>query len=178
MKLLSLQPMKLPGTLGLISDYRIWIVGFRGKRVTSKLIKWYTRSKYNHIAIILDASGDLFEATFKDGVAYGKRNIKDIKEDYDIFEWPLVKADKVIVQEFLKRHLGKKYDWRMILQFVVKTQTKESRKSSESFYCSELASALGHNTSNPLFNDEDHWKKSPEDVCNSRMLFLKQEVRF
>lgn len=149
------------------------VVLFKTKGFVQSLIKWQTRSKYSHAAI-LTSDGVLIESTTPGGV----RAIANWKQTPDaelfgiggVIDFVPVVTDK---QEnsaiaFLSAQIGKPYDYLMVARFVSRLQ--ESRRSSGKWFCSELVFAALQKAGITLLRDTEPWEVSPGLLARSPLL--------
>lgn len=149
---------------------------FKNKSFVSSTIKRFTRSPYSHCAIILD-SGEVIEAREFKGV----RIIKNIKEAMDedsvvdIYDFAASDNQKMQIENFLRRQLGKGYDYLMIVGFVTRA-SHEGRKSTNRWFCSELVFAALENAGMVFLINLPAWKVSPGILSYSPKLTLSQRL--
>lgn len=99
----------------------------------SKLIRWFTRSKWSHAAIQL-SDGIVYEA-WKGRV----RKQRSFREDHtpgtkvDFFEIEIVGQKACLV--YLEKARGQRYDWMSIIRFVTRAGSLDN---PEICICSEL----------------------------------------
>ena len=148
------------------------VVLFKSKGFFQSLIKWQTRSKYSHAAI-LTSDGVLIEATTPGGV----RAIADWKQtpDAEIFKvegfggyWGQRREDENKAIAFLSEQIGKPYDYLMVARFVSRLQ--ESRRTSGKWFCSELVFAAMQKADITLLRDTEPWEVSPGLLARSPLL--------
>ena len=117
-------------------------LAFKGKSMTSKVIRFWTRSKnYSHIAMSVD--GKLIEAwphggnPLKAWVDYG--SFENHKEGTEVEIWTLEVSESVYhycLEQWRKMaELGVPYDWKSIIGFVLKS----SKDKKNRLFCSEAA---------------------------------------
>lgn len=108
---------------------------FKGRGFISRLIRWQTRSKYSHAALLLSDGRTIIEAWQGAGV-----RVKEITDwtDVDLFEieglTPLVETR---AYSFACDQVGKKYDYWGVIRFV----SRRHMPANEKWFCSELAFA-------------------------------------
>ena len=111
------------------------ILAYRGKSVTSKAIRWLTRSEYSHIAVELD-DGMTVEAWQLDGVVerinYREGHTPGTEVDVFAIKGPV---DSSRAEKFLRDKIGAKYDWLNVFRFIYRKPSIENRR----WFCSELA---------------------------------------
>lgn len=140
------------------------VVLFKTKGFVQSLIKWQTRSKYSHAAI-LTSDGVLIEATTPGGV----RAIANWKQtpDAELFGIEGVINENSAIA-FLSAQIGKPYDYLMVARFVSRLQ--ESRRSSGKWFCSELVFAALQKAGITLLRDTEPWEVSPGLLARSPLL--------
>lgn len=110
------------------------VLFFRGKGFFSMLIRWQTRSRYSHAAILLD-NGHIIESWQKGGVQIS--HIKDWSK-IDAYSVDGMTPDQwETAIKFAKSQLGKKYDLRSVFRFLSKRKAPDNSK----WFCSELVYA-------------------------------------
>lgn len=115
----------------------------------SKSIRWQTRSKYSHAALMLSQdymmpngkkykAGTVWESWQPNGVrkVTGPWDDHDPKTLVDVYG---IKGNLDIVKmiRFLDRQIGMKYDFSSVFRFVSRRDTQDNHK----WFCSELALA-------------------------------------
>lgn len=146
------------------------ILLFKDDSFIGNNIKLFTRGKYSHAAI-RTKDGTIYEAVAK----YGVRKLNHITEKegfnkyiIDVYKVKTTAAQDKVIIKFLEAQLGKKYDFWMVAGFVLYT-TRETRKSSERWYCSEICFASLEKSKIKLLNTEP-WKVAPEHLSWSPFL--------
>lgn len=130
------------------------ILLFRGRGITSSLIRWQTRGAYSHAAILM-RDGRIVESWQGDGVRV--KTLKDWK-DIDCFEVPgLTSEDWDHVIGFCLDKVGEGYDYSGILRFISRRKTG----TNESWFCSELVYAALRYVGINLFRDVSADEVSP-----------------
>ena len=112
---------------------------YEGKSLVSRLIKWRTYSIYSHVSIQIDneiieswvGGGQSGVVISTDPLTYHKKGTNITTIEIEMKNWKpwLV---------FLKSQIGKKYDYKAILNFV-KNKTKQNPNR---WFCSELANTF------------------------------------
>ncbi len=111
--------------------------------IGSWLIKLFTFSKWNHVAVLFEDTGDLLTSTVVDvtlpskvrKTSYAEFSIiypKHVLLDIDI---PDEKAAKL----FAESQMGKSYDWTGILGIMFQNRKWED---NDKWFCSELVEAI------------------------------------
>ena len=142
--------MKIPNNL----QNRPAILLFRGKGLMSALIRWQTRSKYSHAAL-LTREGTVIEAWQFAGV----REI-ELKswEGVDAFDVEgLFNKDWDNVIDFARSKIGCKYDWLAIARFI----SRRSGIRNDRWFCSELVFAAFLRSGIRLLARIPMWKVHP-----------------
>lgn len=142
------------------------VVLFRGKGCVASLIKWQTRSRYSHAAI-LTSDGTLIQSQGKPGVHAIPDWIQT--RDAELFDVQGLKwEDENTALSFLSDQIGKPYDFLMVARFVSRLQ--ENRKSSGKWFCSELVFAALQKAGVDLLRDTEPWEVSPGLLSKSPLL--------
>ena len=143
---------------------------YRDNTLINKLIRFFSRGKFNHASVELD-DRTVIEATLTSGV----RRVKSLADKrskgtlIDVYDVPLTIEQKKIVEDFLLDQVGKPYDFWAIFGFVF-YQSHEGRKSYGKWFCSELVFAAFAKASVPLLSRADAWKVSPVILSYSPLL--------
>lgn len=114
----------------------IRFVAFKGISFLSRLIRFWTRSEYSHIAFLLE-EGLLIEAwKFEDGLRWGYSsfNRHALGTPYEVWSLEVTPYQALAVREFLAELAKDRtpYDLRGFLGFVFK-----NRDSKRKYFCSE-----------------------------------------
>jgi uncharacterized protein YycO len=148
----------------------ISVLSYSGKGPMSKLIKWQTRSKYSHSAIMISNgfSTLMFESNPPEVTQLlGEPAIVRAESAVSILH-PTVEVDEDRMFRWLTKQVGKKYDKTMVVRFV--TRKQETRKSREKWFCSELVYAAFKHVGVDLFRDTEPWEVSPGMLARSPLL--------
>lgn len=152
------------------------IILYKGNSLINRLIRFFSRGQYSHSSIILD-DGTVYEASPSNGVSV-KSDFKSGHLNNDIADFFEVKTtveqDEKIV-EFLKRQLGKKYDYLSVIGFIVYA-TPEKRKLYSRWFCSELISAAFKKVEINLLERTDDWLITPTTLSYSSKLEYKESI--
>jgi hypothetical protein len=109
-----------------------------GKSIPAKLIKFWTKSQYSHVEILVE--GFSYDANTELGLRKYKR------ESYDLGQWDVISLDVEFsvenfgkIERFIKNQIGLKYDWRGIFfsQFV-----NMGIDSDTKWFCSEFVTKI------------------------------------
>lgn len=157
----------------------VWF--FKGVSLTSKLIKFFTWSKYSHVS--LKFSDDmLLEAWHKTNSVqmYSVNEIFSVHKNgtkIDVYELNNEYFDiqtKLIIEEKIKSnsffYLNKKYDFLGVLGFLTKSKIKNNR-----WFCSEIIHKLFKDIGIILINTESY-KVYPGLLSYSPFLVKKKEI--
>ena len=140
------------------------IVLVRGKGIISKAIRLWTHSEWSHCAVCI-ADGVIAEATWP------KVQITGIYDSHKIdfiilrHQVPLCDADIIKLNCFCHSKLGKSYDWRGLLSFVVGFNVH----NKSWYFCSEFVKEACEAANRPLIRKKPHWS-TPEDIYSSLLL--------
>jgi len=109
------------------------ILLYCGIGTISKLIRWQTRSKWSHAAMLLD-DGSVIEAWV--GGVKKSPSISTLHNPgtrVDVFDFKL--SDKEKCLSYLYSKVGARYDYRSIFRFLSRSSKNDPE---ESLFCSEL----------------------------------------
>ena len=147
---------------------KIGIFLHRGKSTISRLIRWQTyagKDGYSHASIMLDGARLIESREFKGvGIVPFPED-----EDMDLFIVEVTEYQKHKIIDFAESQLGKKYDYGSIWGFL-KRSSKESRKSSGKWFCSEFVFACFQKADVNLLERIEAWKVTPEMLSYSPLL--------
>jgi len=147
---------------------------YKGTSLVSRLIRWKTRGKYSHVAVIFN-NGKILEAwqgtnsvrwisSLSDGHTPGTK--------VDIFDIDTLLMEGA-AEKFAKSQVGKEYGYRTILKFLSNT----SGDNKDEWICSEIALAIAIAGGVPLLARVDAYKISPAMLSWSPLLtFNSQEI--
>ena len=113
---------------------------YRGTSVVSRLIRWRTWSDYSHAAWVCE-DGTVLDAWQKGGV----RHVANISIGHkpgtpvEFFQADLTPREIGRIKAFLRKQVGKKYDWHGVLKFISRRRTTADQQKK--WFCSELISA-------------------------------------
>ena len=153
---------------------------YRGTSTISRLIQWFTRSVYSHVALVFD-DGTTYEA-----VEAGFVRAENIRVNHpagvivDILEYktPLTQSEvaqaRAICDELVR--MGGGYDYLMVLAGFPLRFHEQPRASSAKQFCSEAAAVVANRIGRPITERSNPWKISPEDVNKSAVLRWSQSV--
>jgi len=141
------------------------ILQFQGVSLISRLIRFQTRSKYSHTAL-LTSDNTVIEAWHKGGVqevaSISTLHTPGTKVDVFEFTW---KVDKELIEEFARKQVGCKYDFLAILRFLSRRPYTENDR----WFCSELIASAAEYAGYPLIRLPSY-EVSPRDIAGSAKL--------
>jgi len=138
------------------------ILAYKGTSLTSRLIRWQTRSPYSHVAIE-DDNGLVYEAWQGGGVrcltdyteGHKKGTVIDVFSITGDYHRPRVRA-------FAMAQVGKSYDYKSVFRFVSRRETRRD----DHWFCSELVASAFMEGGIVLQNHFPS-RLSPRDICIS-----------
>lgn len=150
---------------------KIGIAQYQGIGPLSRGIRLFTRSQWSHTAIVIWPSVpymdkfQLFEAWGFNGVVrvngYALPTVLSANHHpgtlVDIFTMEVIRRDGQRMLEFLNSQVGKKYDWSLIVKFLIRKPATENGR----WICSELAGEAFKTAGSPLQRMHP-WKMAPE----------------
>lgn len=129
---------------------------------SSKIIRWFTRSQWSHVDLVMPDGSLLGALPFK-GVVQRKED-KNKGETKTLYvRVPDEMAN--LVFNFAEEQLGKKYDWIAIYGFVGRHDWQREGK----WFCSELVFASIKKSGVELLHGKK-WRISPRDLYLSPIL--------
>lgn len=140
---------------------------FRGRGLISALIRWQTRSRWSHAAILDPGTMQMYEAWQGGGVRMKWwPNVTD-RKDIEVFDVPVTNEQRVAMCIFLRAQLGKRYDYLSVIRFVTRHRSKDDSK----WFCSEMVYAAFQAAGiNLLAPDVMAWEVSPGMLAKSPLL--------
>ena len=152
----------------------IRIAQYKGKSLTSKIIKFKTRGVYSHTAIMLD-DNKIVEAW------QGSNEVRIIESlsdghkpgtEVDIYYLDATQSQQVLFVEFVMEQLGKKYDYLGILGFVF----NRNFHGQDSWFCSELFMAACVYAGIVVLKNTESWQASPSLITKSPKLYRVESL--
>ena len=140
------------------------ILAYKGVSWHSKLIRFYTRSEYSHVAIEWE-NKKVTEAL----ASYGVVSSNNYKEHHtpgpvvDVFD---VVCDEEMAWTFCRSVLGEEYDFSAIARFV----TKRKKHTPRRWFCSELVFRACKEGDCRLLERVQAETLSPGDIVSSPLL--------
>ena len=133
--------------------------------LSSRLIRWFSHGPYTHVDVVLPEQKLL--GARSDCPVNGKTGVQARPENYAKFvhvrrvKLSVTPSQEVLFYSFLKRQIGKPYDWRAILAFVF----DRNWRNADAWYCSELvAAALEYAGVIPAYIYAPANKITPDDL--------------
>lgn len=149
---------------------------YKGKSFISKLIKWQTRGKYSHAAIIFK-DGKVIEAwQAGDSLVRFMPSVNEghtLGTEVDIFKVKTTSKQDKVIYDFMRGQVGKKYDWGLILGFLTRGDTDNRDK----WICSELVFAAFKVAGIDLLAATNAYEVSPSLIRRSTLLEYVETVR-
>jgi uncharacterized protein YycO len=128
----------------------------RSKSIGSWAIRALTWSRYSH-AVILDGE-QVIEAVWP---RVRVSNLATLREHHDevlVVDWPSIDGAPVIAAA--RSQVGKPYDWRALLGFLVHRDWAQTN----AWFCSELVAWSFGQGGCPLFRPEEQDRVTPQDL--------------
>lgn len=148
---------------------------YRSRGFVSWAIRFQTRGQYSHAALLLD-DRQAIEAWHKGGVQKGAMgHLQAAKTQIDVYEIT-GDFDKALALEFAEAQVGKPYDFKMVGGFVSR-RSREGRRSTGKWFCSELVYATLEKAGLRLFNRTQAWEVSPDLLKRSPYLLYSHTER-
>lgn len=142
------------------------VLNCTGKKLLSKLIRLFTKSKFSHTAVYIEIWGESFIMDAqKDGIQLRTFNkwTKEYNYEYEVRRAPFEINEKNFSKRMTSR-LGTPYDVKSLVIgqpieiFTGKWVTDKHEDYTKKLYCSEFAAWC--------YGVEDYYKMSPEDFHN------------
>jgi len=147
--------------------------------ILSKLIRWYTKSEFNHVGIIVD-NKYIVEAIPKYGVRlFTLQNYKNQKEagelDFIICKVKnLSESERKIVETFALKQVGKSYDFVQLICVGILYMFRKLRKLEpidlNGWLCSELVAESFYEVGIKFKKDVDPDNITPKDIYTSEVI--------
>ena len=140
----------------------IKILQFQGVSLISRLIRFQTRSKYSHTAL-LTSNDTVIEAWHKGGVqeVESPSTLHTAGTVVDVFDFTW-KVDAEAIEEFARKQIGCRYDFLAILRFL----SRRSYAENDRWFCSELIASACERAGSSLVNLPAS-QVSPRDIAAS-----------
>lgn len=147
---------------------------YQGKSLISKAIRWQTRGIYSHAAIILPC-GDVIEAWHNPGRVRLQQSLSDGHSSgtpVDVFNVATSHNEDTLIDCFLRKQLGKKYDFRAIARFI----SRRNNDNADKWFCSELVFAAFEKAGLDLLARTDAFEVSPVMLSRSPLLVFDHSI--
>lgn len=125
----------------------------------SKLIRFFTWSKFSHIDYVFD-NGSCYSA-MPNGVSFNDNDCYELIEYYE-----LEVVNKIELEKFLYSQSGKPYDWKAIFGFIF----RKNWSSDDKWFCSELIAAAVEVGGIKLFKNTTMDRITPRDLYTNPLL--------
>jgi len=141
------------------------ILLFRGRGLISAAIRWQTRSRYSHAAILLPDERTIVEAWPGAGV-----RVKTVTDwsGIDRFQVCVDDINTEALKIFLKEQVGMGYDYKGVLRFL--SRHSDADQERKRWFCSELVYTAFERLGILLFRDTRAWEVSPGMLARSPLL--------
>ncbi len=143
---------------------------FNSNSFIGRCIKWQSRGKFSHAAIISNF-GEIYESREFVGVRKMPTlhaALGGAHDRVELFNVDLTPQQTVSVIRFCESHLGKPYDYLSVLRFI--TRHKEDRASRAKWFCSEFVFDAFKSAGVELFRDTHGWEVSPDLLRRSPLV--------
>jgi uncharacterized protein YycO len=131
----------------------------RDHSIGSRFIQWQTWGKWSHIDVA--TPGGWIGALFRGGVQV--RPLNTVGVDQLMCTVEVTDAQGAAIIAFLVAQIGKPYDWRSLLGFLVRRDWREP----DSWFCSELVVAAFEAGGVKLLRTDDVERISPSTLALS-----------
>jgi len=157
------------------------VLMYKGKTLTSRLIRRTTKSDYSHAGIVIwwDKRLMVLEAVSKGVIVTPiSINLKHYKGEVHLYSTKdsISKDERSKMVEFAQLELGKEYArWKMILFgikiiFKKNLDEKDELKRANKLYCSHYVAQVYNSQGYDLKKDVSDSFMSPEDIAKSNLL--------
>lgn len=120
----------LPDNLG-------FVLLFTGGDPIAAVVKWQSRSRYSHAALLIPGTCTVIESYPFHGVRKRRLTAKDWEQVHAYAVTGMTAAQWVAAVQFAESQVGKGYDWRNVFRFVDRVPARENDR----WFCSELVFA-------------------------------------
>jgi hypothetical protein len=153
------------------------ILNCTGKKLLSKIIKLFTKSRFSHTAIFIEIWGEQFIMDAqKDGIQLRpfKEWVKKYNYDYEVRRAPY-EINQVNFSKRMTSRLGTPYDVKSLVIgqpieiFTGKWITDKHEDYTKKLYCSEFVAWC--------YGVESYYKMSPQDVYEWQLLNMFNVVK-
>lgn len=147
----------------MVQEYDILL--YKGSNIFSRSIKRFTKSKYSHVAIVLDKY-HIVEINFNYKLSIRHLNYR--KRKYDIYRVKnLTDNNKQLISEYIQNNLKTEYDFKEIVRILLPfLYLKDNNKR---LICSEFVYDCFNYAGIQLVSKDS---VTPEDIADSTLLTL------
>jgi len=145
------------------------IVFIKNKSLISLIIIYFTKN-WSHVMGIINYNKDCIEATYPKVRQESINVYKRCKYAILTPKIPLSDEEKFLFVNFMVSKLGKKYDWRGIVSFFIKSKWQNKNW----YFCSELILEAYRHIGRELIRKEIEWT-TPQDLYQSTELKIIEE---
>ena len=144
------------------------ILGYEGKSLVSRAIRWQTRFPVSHVAFGLD-DGSVIEAWHRGGVKHNA-SISTVHTPGTVVRVYDFKGPKSDILEMALGFIGMEYDFSAVARFLSRRSVAENGK----WFCSELVAhcCASHGVKLQALDPQ---YLSPRDVCMSPLLTRRDD---
>lgn len=141
------------------------IIVSHGTGIIGKIIQKYTHSYWSHCAVAINEK-EFVEATWP-VVRVGNLGELMGGDECKILTHvvPLNVLEQAVIRYELVLEVGKKYDWRGLLSFIIGSNVQ----NKSWYFCSELVKEKCELVQRPLLRRNPYWT-TPDDIYSSLML--------
>jgi hypothetical protein len=131
---------------------------YKGTSIVSQAIKFFSWSEYSHASWVTENGGE-YESWDGVGVQYSaKFGAAHTKGTFvDLFNIKITSQETYNLELFFKSQIGKKYDYKGILGFLM----RKDYESVEKWFCSELIMEGFIKINNPVLKNIPSYKVYP-----------------
>jgi uncharacterized protein YycO len=147
-----------------------------GTSLFSRLIRWFSRSKYSHVSVwfvdlTVSYGGYVIESLEPKGVRVCPAHLyREARRDGRITLYaprtPLSQAERDAMERAMREQMDKPYDWTGVFRFL----TRKRHAQDETWFCSELVAYAFTKAGRPLFEQTEWWEVTPGDIPRSLAL--------
>ena len=153
------------------------VVFFKPSGIIDNLICFFSRGKYSHCAIILDDNSIIEAVPFSPVRHLTNFNFpREKTQEIDIYDINTLYYEDEIVVEFLKRQIGKPYDYWSVFG-ITWNASNNGRKKFGKWFCSELVFAAFKKVNINLLERIESWKTTPVLLGYSNRLILNKNSK-
>ena len=141
------------------------IAMYRSKGILPALIRFFSRGRYNHCAIVHD--GMCYESRQGCGVRVVKFvDSIDMGDKIDFYTVMTTPEQDGRILNYFEMNIGRPYDYKGVWRFIDR-QSDEADERDHTWFCSEIVAWAFRMAGVALFNCHDDWKFSPTDLTYS-----------